>query len=235
MSNTMKSIFRATERLKDGFDFRFGEGNTSFWYGSWCKAGPLCESVPYVHISDTGKSIRDVWRNGEWDWNSLYTTIPTETADIVNQVRILGFGELKDVWGWSGKDDGIYTASSGYKWLSHTSRNHVSDESWSWLWKISCPEKVRFLMWLMLHNAIPTNVFRCNRGLAASPMCSRCDSDCETVLHCIRDCPYSRDLWYRFGFTDQNFFSMDVWRWVRSATASNSCLKFVAVLWWAWR
>jgi hypothetical protein len=39
----------------------------------------LCEIFDYVHIIDTQLKIRELWLNGSWHWNQLYT-IGTQTT-----------------------------------------------------------------------------------------------------------------------------------------------------------
>ncbi|KAK7282202.1 hypothetical protein RIF29_10808 [Crotalaria pallida] len=135
----MRGIFRVTGLLRDGFGFQFGDGATSFWSGSWCKEGPLSE------------------KEGAWDWRNLYTLVPSELKNMVNEIQILGFGGLKDLWCWTYGDTGEYTTSSGYRWLSSQSGSYNTDISWTWLWKIDCQDKIRFLLWLMMHEAAPSN------------------------------------------------------------------------------
>ncbi|MED6125224.1 hypothetical protein PIB30_066614 [Stylosanthes scabra] len=43
--------------------------------------------------------------------------------------------------------------------------------------------------------------FCCRRGFVSSDSCTRCHSAVETSLHCLRDCPFARDIWSKMGFT----------------------------------
>nr|KYP74203.1 Putative ribonuclease H protein At1g65750 family [Cajanus cajan] len=235
MSNIMRGIVRATHEIRDGFKIRFGDGNSSFWFDSWSAMDRLCNHVPYVHISDTERKINDVWKDGSWDWNSLYTLVPDNIKDMLNQVDIMGFGNVPDVWSWTARTDGEYSAASGYKWLCNKNRPLPAEGEWLWIWKIKCPEKVKVIIWLMLHVAVPTNLFRFNRGLALSPLCVRCGEDTESVLHCMRDCKYSKALWLQFGFSNINFFNHEVRTWIQRGVNSAQCSKFLAVMWWTWR
>lgn len=45
---------------------RINSGNTSFWYSDWTGQGRLCESVDFVHISDTDLSLNQVWQADRW-------------------------------------------------------------------------------------------------------------------------------------------------------------------------
>ncbi|KAL4344350.1 hypothetical protein AHAS_Ahas11G0169600 [Arachis hypogaea] len=48
-------------------------------------------------------------------------------------------------------------------------------------------KKIKFLVWLFLHDAVPNAKFRFKRNLATSNLCQRCQFVPKTVLHCFRD------------------------------------------------
>ncbi|KAK7267697.1 hypothetical protein RIF29_20375 [Crotalaria pallida] len=48
--------------------------------------------------------------------------------------------------------------------------------------------------------------------MAISPGCPRCGAANEMILHCLRDCGKSMDLWLQFGFGNQDFMSSERWR-----------------------
>lgn len=59
-STVWQSIMKAKETLQNGFNYRLGDGSSSFWYASWIKFGKLCEQVLYVDIHDVHLTIADV-------------------------------------------------------------------------------------------------------------------------------------------------------------------------------
>lgn len=50
--------------FKDGYSFRIGNGDVSFWFDNWWKERPICTKVDYVHISDSNLKVGDVILNG---------------------------------------------------------------------------------------------------------------------------------------------------------------------------
>jgi hypothetical protein len=65
------------------------------------------------------------------------------------------------------------------------------------LWKkLRVPEKVKFLLWLIFHDASPTNLLRYDRTLSQSMSCPRCSISIETVLHCLPGCGMVRNIWF---------------------------------------
>ena len=57
-------IVKAWNVLKDGFSWQLGPGNSSFWYDKWLPIRKLCDLVPFVHITDSDHTVRDIWSDG---------------------------------------------------------------------------------------------------------------------------------------------------------------------------
>lgn len=90
---------------------------------------------------------------------------------------------------------GVYDATTGYRWLLEKHRNFDSQNAWNWIWRLPAIEKCHFLVCLICHDVIPTNVLRRARGLALSKTCQRCHAAPETSLHCLRDCNSAWRIW----------------------------------------
>lgn len=136
----------------------------------------------------------------------------------------------------------MYTASSGYQWLIHVRRAQetlvdptTALHAWNWIWRIKEPFKIIFLIWLGSHSALPVNHLRHSRGMAASPMCTRCNLYPETVLHCLRDCWFARRVWHRLGFITQRaaFNSLEARDWFKFMVNEDEALALSAI-WFIW-
>lgn len=93
---------------------------------------------------------------------------------VLNIAVPMDKGDLKlDSWTWKNHVDDIYTASSSYKWLLERSRKLDTSLDWKWIWKSKAPAKIQFLIWLIVHDALPTNDTRARRGFTSSQNCSR--------------------------------------------------------------
>ncbi|CAK8565457.1 unnamed protein product [Lathyrus sativus] len=67
--------------------------------------------------------------------------------------------EIKNVRLWSDTAGGTFLIALMYTHLSSVDINKVTDVSleWKFLWKIKIPECIRFFIWKMCHNRLPTN------------------------------------------------------------------------------
>ncbi|MCH87142.1 ribonuclease H, partial [Trifolium medium] len=97
-------------------------------------------------------------------------------------------------------------------------------------------KKIKFLLWIMLHNALPTRVMLSHRGILHNNLCPRCNIKAETTLHWLRDCSFVKNVWKSIGFSEQNFFQGDnLYDWLRKGTQSALMFLFMAAVWWIWR
>ena len=192
-----KAISKTAVELKDGFRIRIGDGSSSLWYDEWIKDGSICSLVDYVYVSDSNFLVKDCWSNGVWNFNYLYTPLTQSIKSKIEEVLVTIFSEIADCWVWVGSLSGVYSASSCYNWF-HSSSD--SGESWKWIWRIHAPFKVSFLVWLAIHQSLPKNLLRTQRHLATSEICPRCGSAPVSVIHCLRDCQFAKEMWWMLGF-----------------------------------
>lgn len=171
-----RSLTKTASALQDGLAMKINSGNSSVWYSDWSGRGKLCNLVDFVHISDTQMRLWDIWIDGSWRFNQLATIIPEQVKNLFLNVTIdnLLHEDLPDCWSWKGNNEGIYNASSGYSWLNSRMLIVSSPMDWKWIWKLHVPAKIQFFIWLVCHQALPTNAMRHRRHLSASPLCKRC-------------------------------------------------------------
>jgi len=150
------------------------------------------------------------------------------------------FNEMvEDALIWSHNKNGVYTTKSGYSWLiqsADSTTDTSSNLTWAWIWKLKIPKKFKLLVWLVCHNVVPTLSLLHHRHIAPTATCSRCGESEETVLHCLRDCRFSSNIWYMLGFTDHGFFSEGcAHNWIKNNADGTNSSTFFAGLWWTWR
>ena len=126
--------------------------------------------------------------------------------------------------------------SLAYSWLLQHNRDLDDNTIWRWLWKLHCPEKIKLMIWLCLRGSLLTNSVRAERGLASSAGCSRCLAPYEDIMHCLRDCPFSKELWVKVGYgASPSFFSLPLLPWLQTFIGQKGHSLFIASIWWAWR
>lgn len=119
VSYSWKSIAKAASLLNEGFINRIGSGDLSLWYSKWRDKGCLCLEVPFVSIHDTNLRIKDVFYDGVWHFDKLYTQLPDDIKDGLQSVFI--YENLDDLLIWGLSSTGEYSAKSTYEWLTNSS------------------------------------------------------------------------------------------------------------------
>ena len=231
-SHVWKSISKAFGALKDAFSWCVGSLDQSFWFDNWSIEGPIAQDVPFVHISDSDLTIRDVWKDGQWNLHDIFSIIPEDVKQRLNAYNPdLNAGESSG-WSWGVASSRLYSARSGYSWLAKRKFDWNEHDNWLWVWRLHIPEKYKFLIWLSLHNAIPTAEFRLGRGLALSSTCHRCQNGSESILHCLRECPSAKEVWNLLGLYSDNSNLHD---WLYRGARSGDAFLFFSTIWWIWR
>ncbi|QHN83565.1 uncharacterized protein DS421_20g705850 [Arachis hypogaea] len=231
-SHVWKSISKAFGALKDAFSWCVGSLDQSFWFDNWSIEGPIAQDVPFVHISDSDLTIRDVWKDGQRNLHDIFSIIPEDVKQRLNAYNPdLNAGESSG-WSWGVASSRLYSARSGYSWLSKRKFDWNEHDNWLWVWRLHIPEKYKFLIWLSLHNAIPTAEFRLGRGLALSSTCHRCQNGSESILHCLRECPSAKEVWNLLGLYSDNSNLHD---WLYRGARSENVFLFFSTIWWIWR
>ena len=118
--------------------------NLSVWYDVWHPIGSLCRLVDYVHIFDLDLFLKDLWWENGWHMETLAMHILEEFIVYLHQFSMTSLFVCEDVWIWEGKESSMYTAATGYCWLTRN-LDGLERTSWSWVWKIPGPKKFPFL------------------------------------------------------------------------------------------
>ena len=99
-SHVWKSISKAFGALKDAFSWCVGSLDQSFWFDNWSIEGPIAQDVPFVHISDSDLTIRDVWKDGQWNLHDIFSIIPEDVKQRLNAYNPdLNAGQSSG-WSW---------------------------------------------------------------------------------------------------------------------------------------
>ena len=145
-SHVWKSISKAFGALKDAFSWCVGSLDQSFWFDNWSIEGPIAQDVSFVHISDSDLTIRDIWKDGQWNLHDIFSIIPEDVKQRLNAYNPdLNAGESSG-WSWGVASSRLYSARSGYSWLAKRKFDWNEHDNWLWVWRLHIPEKYKFLI-----------------------------------------------------------------------------------------
>lgn len=137
---------------------------------------------------------------------------------------------------WHGENDGRYTAAFAYKLL--TENDQPLSRLWKLVWRCKAPEKVRFFLWLVAREALPTNQRRKLCNFTADESCPSCGALVEDGEHILRTCVVAQQIWNHFRSLLPRMPSTLSFRaWLAGHLQHADHAFSYAVLWllWTWR
>lgn len=104
---------------------------------------------------------------------------------------------------------------------------------------------MRYHMWKVERQILPTNYLRCRRHMALDDLCPLWLDHAETVIHSIRDCKWVKQVWNLLPVSNiLSFFQTDLTNWLKLNLSSRFVIGGIAWsqyfgvntldhLWWA--
>uniref|UniRef100_A0A803MXT4 Reverse transcriptase zinc-binding domain-containing protein n=1 Tax=Chenopodium quinoa TaxID=63459 RepID=A0A803MXT4_CHEQI len=126
---------------------------------------------------------------------------------------------MGDLLYWGGSLKGRFTIKSAIK-IIRGDDDAPADGSWELVWNLRVLQRVKVLLWLILHDRLMHNVNRFKRDLTNDPKCKVCPEHDETMAHVLRDCRAAREIWKQ----ERNEMSPEIWP-----------SYFALAIWWIWK
>lgn len=242
-SAAWRGILDARKLLRAGVIWRIGDGqNTKFWIDRWISDGSLDKLTtnPFPETMETLTVSQALNPDGTWCLEILEALLPSQIVTKIRSIPRPITAPLPDQIYWSETADGRFTVKSAFELQQSASASRPGD--WKWIWRIPCIERIRTLIWLIMHDKLLTNLSRFFRNLTQNADCPRCVGIQESLSHVFRDCPVARNTWNRLGVTNRSFFEQPFEAWIRTnarATPPNPAatpwfLIFLGAIWQLW-
>ncbi|GLT60533.1 hypothetical protein SLA2020_332950 [Shorea laevis] len=191
-----RGMIQCSPILQLGICWRIGSGErVSFWKDTWARNAPLfpISSSGESSVLCTLKAANVITPNKEWDLATLSGLVSKDSIEAIRVISLSRTSQLPDRIFWMGSMDGSFTVKSTYQLIQGSCQLMNSfDESWDWIWKLPCIERIRVFVWLLVRGWVLINSVRFARRMASSPICPRCESSNETPIHLLRDCYYAK-------------------------------------------
>lgn len=75
-------------------------------------------------------------------------------------------------------------------------------------WKMKIPLCIQFFIWLALQNEMLTNEERQRRHLIEYDTCTSCSANSESLLHVLRDCCHSAEVWRKWELLTSSLIAL---------------------------
>lgn len=197
-SAVWKGTVAVWDRFMSGVGRKIVDGRSSrAWTDLWLPL-PL-PLIQYVNRNmDSIKSEEDVasfvTSDGEWDARRWRCFLPEEVVmKILSSEPPRGHGD--DKYWWRESSDGDFSIKLAYSRIFNQTGENQHAGLWRKLWHWDVPERVKFFMWQVVHERVPTNLVRA-RVIPQTP--TTCSFEChgeESILHTLRDCEAAKRVW----------------------------------------
>lgn len=170
-----------------------------FWYDRRIPNSQPLRNLIYGPLSNSNERVQlsQVWHQGSWNFDSISMVIP---QDLIHHIKNSFFANPKvalDTLVWTINGKGTFSTSGAYHHLirHNTNLKFQSDKSFNWLWCLPIDPKIKFFMWLLHHDRLPTSLNIARKGLDISPHCKHYPNIIEDTNHLFFNCPSTNSIW----------------------------------------
>ena len=88
--------------------------------------------------------------------------------------------------------------------------------TWSWIWKLKIPPKIKIFIWKCVHHRIPNKLVLFPHADVRDQGCPCCNK-IETPIHALRDCHFAHQIWSSFPehLLIADFFILELPDWCK--------------------
>jgi hypothetical protein len=186
-----RSICSSRDLLKDGLQWRVGNGNSiAIWKDKWLPCPSSHKIQSPIQILPAEAKVADLIDvdSGWWNIELIHRIFLPEEAAAICSLALSPHG-LPDKLFWQGTPHGNFTVRSAYhleldrraRQAGECSTPYSAREAWSKIWKLHVPGVVRHFLWRLCTNTLPTrdNLFR--RKVIQDSLCPMCGL-CQSLL-----------------------------------------------------
>jgi hypothetical protein len=218
---------------------------------NWIPGYPAGTFTPLSPIPSTAK-VRFLMNDSgtEWEVDTVRAFFHTEIAETILNVPISKHGG-EDFVSWMHDKHGQYTVRSAYN-LARTAsffsdtgaagRGSCSDRDtetklWKTVWAIQAPNKMKVVLWSVIHDCLPTCHQLVHRHIPADDRC-RFYGQLERVEHLFILCPFTRAIWevikeqFRLRLCRKNLVNIKQWMSEFLKRESETSATVLAVTCW---
>lgn len=204
-----RSILATRKVIERGSRWCIGNGESvQIWKDRWIPNPDSCRVISQVGAHsglERVSSLLDTERRG-WNVARVRNTFLPHEDEMVLSIPISA-GLPADSIVWAGITNGKFTVKSAYKVAQKAMKENPlrgeeggsSDNSrmkaiWKIVWCLSCPNKIKHLLWRACKNILPTKLRLKSRGVGEDDRCDMCGLG-ESSGHALWSCQLVEAVW----------------------------------------
>lgn len=202
MSHGWRGVLKGRDLLLNHLGKAIEDGeSTSIWNDSWILPEEKLKPIGPVILQDRDLMVSDLLTRETREWNAaLVENLLPELKEYILKLRpsVLGKG---DSFIWPLQKSGDYSVKSGYystflqdQTASNTNQGQQQKEWKKLIWSKPMAPKIKYFLWKVGSNALPTGENLMKRGLLVNTTCVRCGAP-ESIEHILFECQFAVDVW----------------------------------------
>lgn len=145
-----------------------------------------------------GATVCEMWdHNLGWKRETFAEYLPISVLKSIQAYKLIDDESCNDAFFWNKAASGCFSIKSAIK-LMHDPTLDEEHPDWKVIWAAKAQNRIKFFLWLALHNRLMCNEVRVARHLSNDMNCPLCHHHPESLLHALRDCLHARKLWLQF-------------------------------------
>ena len=209
-SQVWRAVHEGISTLRQGLIRRIGSGQlTKIWEDNWIPRQEWLKpySVRKDNAPTTVSELID-HTSASWDRTKLLAHFLPMDVEYILSIPLSSV-PFDDEWAWFFEKSGMFTVKSAYRminsiksrreqWLYHQSgASNIQKEegSWSKLWKLKVPSKIKVFVWRLARHSIPTADVLHHRNMSTTVGCQICHAVEDSWRHALLSCTMARSVW----------------------------------------
>ena len=190
-----------------------------FWDDFWLPSSPLRKQIegPLAE-GENNMSVKMFLSNP----NGLSFNFPETIINDIQGIPLASCPDLKDRLIWAYSKDGSFSLKSAYLLAKGLNPLNLASHPCRWVWDAYTTLRIKFILWLVSRNSIPTRVGLGSKGFNLCLTCEVCGISDESIIHALRECPGAKRVWTELGIssTNQEFYNLPLPEWLKSNCSS---------------
>ncbi|XP_019163475.1 PREDICTED: uncharacterized protein LOC109159818 [Ipomoea nil] len=186
------NVWEAWGEVQQGVRWRVGTGQiVKIWGDPWlpsrknpCVITPMFDSIATATVNCLMNDVLD-----GWDVEILNDLFCERDMNLILKV-LISLSKGIDIHYWDGEGNVHYSVKSAYRLLVGESGG-VNGGSWTKMWNLHIPPKVKCFFWSLCSNSLPTKVALTLKRVNCGTLCAFCGVERELVAHVFMVCDYA--------------------------------------------
>lgn len=170
-------------------------------------------------------------------------------ASLILNTPTSGINKTDEViWNYEAK--GVFSVKSAYHLASNLALAQEASPSiakrqspkWRSFWKLKTIPKVKFCVWRIIHDTLPTKMNIIKKRINTNPICLFCRNHEEDASQLFWNCKMTKKIWKNHISLTKGLFALDrnswkpktYWQWLADNLESEDLSLAIVILWSIW-